>query len=243
VLTVAAVMWAITGAGWPHSRRGSSRRSYCRDGAPMQPDAPRAVELRDKIARLEEREEERRWDRIRAGHDGNLARMQELDREATQLSKQRARLRKRATEAPRVVRARARKANGPGTTGAVLVRRSDARTPYPTKIQPHAEAVSYSDNSRAQKSPVSGASVNGRYWARTRREASELAATGIDLARLSETLAASDFLNRLALSPTLIHSALGQLKDVLVSSDELRAVAASLLALLLEEEDDDGRGW
>lgn len=60
------------------------------------------------------------------------------------------------------------------------------------------------------------------------------------MARLSETLAASDSLNRLALSPTLIHSALGQLRDALTSSDELWTVATSVLALLLADEDDDG---
>ena len=54
-------------------------------------------------------------------------------------------------------------------------------------------------------------------------------------------LASSGLVGPSALSPTLIHSALGQLRDTLANSDELRSLLVAAVVLLLREEDDDGR--
>ncbi len=62
-----------------------------------------------------------------------------------------------------------------------------------------------------------------------------------DFPRLVELLSSEALLQQAGLSPTLVHSALGQLKDAVAGSDELRSLLVGLLGLLLADEDDDGR--
>lgn len=72
-------------------------------------------------------------------------------------------------------------------------------------------------------------SLRGRYWARNRREGDRLEATWANLlASLQELLVDAEG-RPISLSATGFHSALGQIRDLLAGSDELRRIAAIIV--------------
>jgi len=95
---------------------------------------------------------------------------------------------------------------------------------------PRAFAASPAGPARLTKPfPLGSEGRNGRYWARNRAEPDRPGLTWADFRPLFQGLLVDAKGRPISLSPTALHSALGQIRDMVAGSDELRRVAELLL--------------
>lgn len=85
-----------------------------------------------------------------------------------------------------------------------------------------------------EEKPCSREAFYGRYWARNGREVERLGLTWGDLEPLLQGFLVDAEGRPVSLSPTAIHSALGQIRDKLLRSDAARELAVALLRELIE---------
>jgi hypothetical protein len=86
------------------------------------------------------------------------------------------------------------------------------------------------------------ASEDGRYWARSSQDEQRLVATEIDSTQLAQALGLGSLRELNLLPGTLLYSALGQLRDVVASSDVLHTLLTGLLRVLVNDVSESSGG-